>query len=212
MKRVLLTLAWACLLAGHAHADTFTIDRDTALTFRQIYNGGVWLQGVFDLTTTPPTPVYKHPTFGVEVYPDNPQGLVGFVGTITGDDNWMRIGVKNGDFGTYTGLRAFIANDNQSTWAVRLFANDCQTSWRYLKSPVSSDEGTSATLELSFEEMALTTFGFDVLLDVGNDPCVKWPSATDAFHVSVVPAPVPAAALLALLGLGAAGMKLRKFV
>ena len=60
--------------------------------------------------------------------------------------------------------------------------------------------------------MALKTFGFDVLLDAGSDPCIKWPSITDTFHVSIAAAPIPAAALLGMLGLVTAGMKLRRFV
>ena len=64
--------------------------------------------------------------------------MVGFVGTQTGDDSWIRIGVKNGDFGAYTGLRAFIANDSPDSqsngkWKVRLFANNEVTAWSGLK-------------------------------------------------------------------------------
>ena len=64
MKGILSTLALACLLAGHANADTFAVDCDTALTFRQIFAIDGWLQGVFDCTTTPPTQVYKPPHSG----------------------------------------------------------------------------------------------------------------------------------------------------
>ncbi|MGE5294902.1 MAG: hypothetical protein ACM3VT_08730, partial [Solirubrobacterales bacterium] len=214
MKKILLILALACLLTGHAYADVFNLDADTALRFRQIPTGASWLHGVFDLTTTPPTQVY--PVFGLGVlgYPDHlAKAEVGFVGTISGDGEYMRIGLRDDEFGTYTGFRARIANDNQSVWSVRLFANGYTGNWQRLYPPeLSTDDLLRvADLEIPFEgEEDLTKFGFDVLLNTGSE--CYWPSMTDTVHVSVLPTPVPAAALLALLGLGTAGMRLRKLV
>ena len=54
----------------------------------------------------------------------------------------------------------------------------------------------------------VTNIGFNVGSNMGVTGA-NWPSNPDIFHVSIVP--VPAAFILGLLGLGAAGIKMRKY-
>ncbi len=204
MKRILLTTLVVGLLAGQASAAIYELDRTTALTFRQLTPTGSsgLLQGVFDLKTVPVTQVYASSIIPAVEYAVPFLGEVGFVGTLSGNDAWMRIGVAGASAGTYDGFHTQLANDNQSTWEVRAFANGAVSGgW------VAIDPGESTWLTVAFPEAALTTFGFDVRLHRYNGPLS--PSVTDTFHVSVVP--VPGAILLGFLGLGAAGLKLRKF-
>jgi len=209
VKRILLLVAVACLFAAQASADPYELDLNTALTFRQINTSSTaHLQGVFDLTVSPVTQVYTPTLFPATAYEEPFLGDVGFVGWLSGDGASMRLGVENSDIGNYTGFRTYVGNDNQSIWHVRAFANsDVSGDWVALR------PGQGAWLDVTFsDEVALTTFGFDVML--ATDPTdtypSDYPSVQDTFHVSAVP--VPGAVLLGLLGMGAAGLKLRRRV
>ncbi len=198
MKRVsVLSVVLVCLVAGQASAGPYTLDSATALEFRQILAPGSsgLLQGVFDGTTW----VYQDPWLPAVEYETTMQGQVGFVGTISGNQRWMRIGLED-SFGNYDGFRTFVGNDDQNTWEIRLFANDLVSDW------VVFPAGEGAWLELNFASADLTGIGFDVRL---NTSLPNPPSVTDAFSVSVVP--VPGAFILGMLGL-AGVMKLRRFV
>ena len=73
--------------------------------------------------------------------------------------------------------------------------------------PLAGGASTYLTILGEVETDDIDEYGFRVMgLMTGQDGN---PSQGDAFHVSVVP--VPGAILLGLLGLGAAGIKLRKF-
>ncbi len=203
MKRAsLLSVLMVCWLAGQASAGPYTLDSATALEFRQILAPGSsgLLMGVFDGTAW----VYQNPLFPATAYPAIMQDDVGFVGALSGNQSWMRIGLED-SFGDYDGFRMFVGNDDQSTWDVRLVADDLTSNW------VSIPVGESASLELTFASTALTRIGFDLRLNTGlPNP----PSLTDTFHISVVPlpgVPLPGAFILGMLGL-AVGLKLRRFV
>ncbi len=200
MRRAsLLAVSTICLLAGQVSAVPLTLDSATALEFRQILAPGSsgLLQGVFDGANW----VYQNPWLPAVEYPAVMQGMVGFVGTISGGQSWMRIGLED-SLGDYDGFRMFMGNDDQSDWQVRLFANELTSDWVVI--PI----GGSAWLELDFASTTLTTIGFDIRLNTGlPNP----PSLTDTFNVSVVLVPVPGAFTLVVAGL-VAGLKLRKFV
>lgn len=209
MKRILLLVVVVGLFAGQASADLYQLGHDTALTLRKIdMTGSGAFMGVFDLTLSPVSIVdesWEYDFLKAEDYEAPFQGEVGFVGTLSGNGSWMRIGAE-GDVGNYTGFRTYVANDNNSIWHVRAFANtSISGDWVALR------PGESTLLDVSFAtEAALETFGFDVMLvmDPTNTYPSDYPSVTDTFHVSVVP--VPGAVLLGLLGMGMAGFKLRK--
>ena len=142
-------------------------------------------------------------------------GAVGYVATL-GDgpdpDQFGTIligststGVVSGTYSTY---RAYVANDNDDPWQIALYV----------------DDGSGPTLS-SFVTVAPNNYAW-INYDLGSDidfstldlgiavrgiftglPNAQ-PSNPDVFHVSVVP--VPAAVLLGILGLGVAGLKLRK--
>ncbi len=209
MKRVLLSALMACVFVGQASAEMYTLDYATAIGFHQLPADGSsgTLMAVFNDTGQ----VYAFAPEGfpedmvVRQYADVMRGEVGFVGYLSGDLSWMRIGAE-GNFGTgnYTRFGAFLANDNNSTWQVRLVTNaetPTDADW------VSIDAGDSRWLELDFAPTALTMVGFDVRLNVAM---ADHPSLTDSFHVSVVP--LQGGAVLGVLGLAAAGLRLRKFI
>ncbi len=201
MKRILLSVSVICLLAGQASAGLFTLDYSTALSFRQITGGGSsgLLNGVYN--GDDPWP-YQNEYLPAEEYPSPMQGAVGFVGSLSGNLRWMRIGATTGDFTdpTYDSFGAWLANDDNSAWEVRLVTNDvAQDSW----TPLAPGE----SVWLTWGSAALTMIGFDVRL---NTSLLPKASPSDSFNISAVP--LPAGVLLGMLGLGVAGMKLRKSV
>jgi len=206
MKRVLLSVLMICLLVGQASAEMYTLDYATALDFRQLPADGSsgTLMGVFNDIEQ----VYVFAPEGfpeemvVSQYEEAMQGEVGFVGFLSGNLSWMRIGLLEDDFGTYSGFRTFLANDNENTWDVRLVANGVpDDEWV----PIAA--GESRWLELPFNSTGLTMIGFDVRLNTG---VFNPPSITDWTHISVVP--LQGGVILGILGLAAAGWRLRKLV
>ena len=210
MKKKLIVVFCLSLFlsAGSAMADMYELDHNTALTFREITSAGTAnavLESVFDISNPPMETVEWEISAGINTtYAPLPWlGSVGFVGSIRNDGDWIRIGADGSSIGDYTGFRTFVGNDNDDIWNVRAFANaETPTAW------VELVPGEGTWLELTFSEAALTTFGIDVMLDTG-DGSNDYPSEPDFFHVSVVP--VPGAVLLGILGLGAVGIKLRKY-
>ena len=111
----------------------------------------------------------------------------------------------------YDGITAYFQNDNNSTWSVRLFFDIGNTRYWSTVAALDGFGGSTyltagnfgGTLDLS----TITDIGFRVSAIM--DGSGTNPSSPDAFHISVVP--VPAAVLLGILGLGVAGLKLRKY-
>lgn len=125
-----------------------------------------------------------------EIYADSPTGLSG-----TG----------------YDGIKAFFANDDDDQWFFELFYVVGGTEYNSGFVGINgSDAGPPHTAYLTapfasagYLDLAqITNIGFRVKIDFGTD------GASDTFHVSVVP--VPGAVLLGMLGLSAAGLKLRR--
>ncbi len=202
MKHILLSVAAVCLLAGQASAGLYTLDYSTALTFNKLAGSGL-LNGVYDGLATPPNQwEYQNPWLPAQAYPSPMLGDVGFVGSLSGNQSWMRIGAT-GTFGTGTtsSFGAWLGNDDQSAWEVRLVANNTpESTW------TSISPGQFLWFDMPVSG-PLTMIGFEVRLNTGLTPT---PSPSDSFNISAVP--IPAAVLLGMLGLGVAGMKLRKFV
>jgi len=95
--------------------------------------------------------------------------------------------------------RLFVSNDdNNDPWGVRLYLAGVSY---VVPSFTILDPGDQTFLSLSFTPGTVTEFGFEV-----DYPRV---TGSDNFHISVVP--VPAALILGLLGMGAAGLRLRRF-
>lgn len=211
MKRILFLSALVVgLLAGQASAAMFELDNATA----QQFTSGVILSGVGDTDTltygpllTPPNP-YGRPTMS---------GNIGFQGGLldgVGGDTAAIAEVYGLNLGLsgsgYDGIRTYFQNDNDDAWSFQLFYVETSGveynsgtyvslapggGWTYLTAPAAS----SGSLDLA----NIQKMGFRVSGDFGSD------GSSDTFHVSIVP--VPGAVLLGILGLGAVGLKLRKY-
>jgi hypothetical protein len=152
-------------------------------------------------------------------------GQVGFEGGLTGDiavppyggTGEMQIsygGSPGLSGGLYDGISCYFQNDNNSKWSYQLF---------YLIGGVEYNSGAFVEVNPLGGSTSLSTGAPQGGLDLGTitnigfriqgnnmgsgDP--RYPSYSDDFHTSLVP--VPGAVLLGFLGLGAAGLKLRRF-
>ena len=236
MKRFLLFTLVIGLFAVQADAALWELDRPTALGFRTYddFDGGGG-----DTVGTPGTTgslgIYDgpglHATDGTDwgSYLDM-SGVVGFVsGPMIdlggGGDNYVTAEVhSNGSPGlasaTYSGITSYFQNDNDDIWEVQLFYVDSgdaglhESAWvslagdggsTYLTALDSDGVGGLELLDLA----NITDIGFRIRGNMIGQTNSDYPSSGDAFHVSVVP--VPGAVLLGILGLSAAGIKLRKF-
>jgi len=213
MKRFFLFVLVLGVLAGQASAAMWELDLPTA---QQFTNAAI-MSGVGDtdilffgsFLITPPN------AYGVSPM----RGLIGFQGTIkdgTGGDTLAAAqidtgGTISGLSGTgYDGVTAFFANDNDDQWEFELFyavgGTEYNSGFVGINGTVVGPPNT-AYLTAPFAGIldlgGITEIGFRVRTNFGVD------GASDTFHVSVVP--VPGAILLGFLGLGAAGIKLRRF-
>lgn len=222
-RKLLLVLCFAalCLSGAPASADLYELDAVTARLFREISTsdpGGNLALVIDSDGTFGSTASYSDGSLAFDMYGSTMQGAVGYVGQLGEDPTdgdifaSIHIGASGeavGIVGSYDGYSAWVANDNDDDWSVRLAADigagPIYSSWATL-SP-----GDSTTLTMNFAEIdfftTLNGIGFEVqgTFDGANGS----PSNPDFFHVSVVP--VPGAILLCMLGLGVAGLKLRKF-
>jgi hypothetical protein len=234
---LILSLATLCLSAVPASAAMFTLNHDAAMMLWDVFenpeNATSALTFVTDDTVTYGQPMsgevgfvgtlYTHPAD--PYYPFAQMGLgANFWGTSStgsGATTAQVIGTALGTaptnslvgFDTYT---LYIENDNNSEWSVNIFLNTgyvdqgetnnwYQNGWTVLL------PGQSVTLSIDLTSVAnlnhVTNIGFQVGGDLTN--LSGNPSDPDIYHISVVP--VPAALLLGMLGLSAAGFKLRRF-
>lgn len=238
MKRLLLSVVMVGLLAAQAQADVFDLSQDAAMMLWDTFENptsattqilavtedvgvyGVPMSGAVGVTGilyAPPTdPYFPWAAIGVGA------NFWGTSSTGSGATTAQVIGATLNTaptnslvgFDTY---RLFIENDNNSKWSVNLYMNTGFTDAPFSEpdnfyqgtwTELGPGESTVLTLDLSGVANLnhVTNIGFMVganLSDVDGNP-----SNSDVFHVSVVP--VPAAFLLGILGLGAAGVKLRK--
>jgi hypothetical protein len=191
MKRVLFFALLVCLPAGQVSADmTLTFNKTQAMALGELSvsggTGALW-------TVTDDPVVYEADTM---------LGEVGYIGLLMKGSS-ITIGATAGDLGltgAYTGFQLFLANDDDDPWQATLYVEGMTSpGFQTLTSGAGDtfvwDFGSSVTLA------ADTEIGFMIRSGIGR---------SDVFHMSAVPAPV--AVVLGMLGLGVAGLKLRKFV
>jgi hypothetical protein len=218
MKRnILLAILAVGLFAGQAFADMWEVDKDTALLFTDY----VVTQGSLSNSLS----VYDSPTskyFGTGPDMYGPMsGQVGFYGGLAGDaipgTAIMEIffeGALGLDGAGYDGISCYFQNDDQSIWSFQLFyvtaEGEHASAWAELgglggSKVLTASAGAPGGLDLEdIEKIGFRVMGTDM-----GGASQGHPSYSDDFHVSIVP--VPGAILLGLLGLGAAGVKLRRF-
>ena len=217
MKRFLLFAIVVGLFAVQADAALWNLDNPTARKFTQLSsNSAVYeLQLVIDNPGTVGSSTYleKAGFFGADgvvatndaAYGDTMLFNVGFAGSSSnivnsGDDPELWIGkALAGEFVSGDTLRIAISNDNDDKYTY--------TAW-YSNGLGSINQGAPLALAPDTHGVVsvvtagnVTHFGFSLELDPAE-------STPDTFHTSVVP--VPGAVLLGILGLSAAGLKLRK--
>jgi len=217
MKRVLLLGVLAALFAGQASAATYEMDRDTAALLRAItwsdpgFGNELYYIG-YDPGVAPADWIWgPSPNYGADM-----EYAVGFYGhlNILGTADALasvNIGLNGAKAlsGTYDSFVLPIANDDQQIWEYKLYVNTTGTDYASA-GWTSLAGGTQASLDLPLG----AGVDFSTLEDIGF--VVQFNKATtgggttisDDFHTSVVP--VPGAVLLGLLGLAAAGVKLRR--
>ncbi len=193
MKRVLLSVAVICLLAGQGWADmTLTLNKTQAMSLDGTVSAG-GTGSFYGVTDNP-----------LEYEADTMLGQVGYAGYLRRGSS-MTISATAEKLGltgqTFTSFELFLANDNDDPWQATLYVEG-QTSPAF----VSLIPGTSSTFVFNFsgpvELAADTDIGFIVQSSI---------SRSDVFHMSAV-VPAPVAVVLGILGLGVAGLKLRRFV
>jgi len=224
MKRFLLVTLVIGLLGGQANAALFEMDAATAADMRQVGSaisgtGALEYVGYND-GQNPGDEVYG-PTW--DAYDaDSMIYAVGFSGDLRDDSSSgglvsLTIGLYDGGAslglaGDYNRFSLPIANDNDDVWQYRAYVtvNDTTTTYSDGGSWISLDPDTSTALIV---DLGLVDIDFADVTGIGFQ--VQWDRSLnegrrgDFFSTSVVP--VPGAVLLGLLGLGVAGIKLRKY-
>jgi len=199
MNRVLLTVLVVGLLAAQASAGMYRLDKPTAQQFTQMNTPDVTRNQLFLVIDKPGT-LGSHIDWQYNSswnkYGPPMELEVGFLGQLA-DTDVMMIG-KAGNLDGYDSIGVNVANDDDDWWAVRLYLEGATYTPPAL---TNLDPGETAFLTLSGWTGDVTEFGFEINY-MGT-------RGSDNFHISVVP--VPAAVLLGMLGLGAAGIRLRKF-
>jgi len=226
MRKVLfLSICLVALLAisSVSKADIYEMDTPTARLLRDMH----WSD-----TETPTSNVIKYigdnpgdladRIYGSDLFYGSDEPMifkVGFSGDLTDyskdgvADVWIGLGtnVSSLPSGTYDSFVLPVANGDNQIWQYKLYAittgdygteDYISTSWKTLVG------GSSANLSLDF----VGGLDFSTLTDLGliirlNQSEIH--GYSDNFHTSVVP--VPGAILLGLLGMSAAGIKLRRF-
>jgi len=218
MKRILLLGIVVGLFAGQASAGMYEMDRITAGQLRPVSFSDDTVLGDNDVGYIGYSPgTLADRLFGtLGQYGSAMQLAVGFRGNleITDGDGFASVNFGLLDLSALQGLDSFdgfllpVANDNQQTWEFRLYVDTTGTDYVSSWTPLAA--GTHTTLSLPFggdvDFNTLEGIGFAVQFNQlttggGNN-------TSDDFHASVVP--VPGAVLLGLLGLAAAGVKLRR--
>ncbi len=207
------------LITAQTNAAMWEVDRATALQFTS-HN---MVQGFLDSSDIR---VYDGPNnkvygpAGGDTYGSTGNvmsGQVGFVATIGANSSPGDATIEIFDpspslSGVYNnGIKIYAENDNDDHWEVQLFYEATPGGDKDSGAFAHLSPGQSTWLSISdaVNLADVTKLGIRVQGHNMGGSNVGEPSNPDTFHTSVVP--VPGAVLLGMLGLGAAGVKLRKF-
>ena len=199
MKRILLTVLVVGLLASQASAGMYILDKPTAQQFTQQNTPDVTRNQLYLVIDTPGTlgsNIDWQYDSSWNKYGPAMELQVGFLGQLA-DTEVMMIG-KAGNLDGYDSFGVSIANDDDDYWSVRLYL----TGATYTQPALTNlSPGDVAFITLAGWTGNVTGYGFELNYEGTR--------GSDNFHISVVP--IPAALILGLLGMGAAGLKLRRF-
>lgn len=216
MKRFVLISIVVVIFAGQASAAIYELNKTTAKYFQQtsvISSTDIGNLGLV-IDKSPGTVYYSDGSVGSS-FGTSMQGAVGYVATLGDGPDPDQLGTiligstSTGVVsGTYSKYRAYVANDNDDPWQIALYVDDGSAITLSSFATVLPNENTWITLDLGSDvDFSTLDLGIAVRGTFTGLPSAQ-PSNPDIFHVSVVP--VPAAVLLGILGLGVAGLKLRK--
>ncbi|MBN1805949.1 MAG: hypothetical protein JW837_11925 [Sedimentisphaerales bacterium] len=215
MKKSLLFALVIGLFAVQANAAMYTLTTSYALTLNDIAYSDWHAAGANSPTINPA--LYGGYLGGM-------QGSVGFYGHLEdlgdgdtyADVQWGNSGSPlNLDLSGFTGYELFMANDNQSQWEVALYLVAGGTEYNTTSSYVSILPGSATNVVLDFSSLGISALDLADVDDIGfyirgnMTGGEGLPTNPDGYHISIVP--VPGAILLGILGMGIAGLKLRKF-
>ena len=227
-NKILLFICFAalCLSSAPAQADTYMMDATTAAGMRQLsisagdlglsyyvgYNPGDLADRVFGI----------YSSFGADMNLE-----VGFTGNLVdnggGDSAIAQIGLVNlvtppggaptysplGLSGLYDSFLLPISNDDDDIWRYQAYVTVGNT-----LTPTHVSGWTTLASETETELLvSFSNIDFSTVTGIGFElewkPSINGKKGSDEYHTSVVP--VPGAVLLGILGLGAVGLKLRKY-
>ena len=214
MKRILLLSVVVGLFAGQASAGLYTMDATTAGGMRLISTSTGDLCTLKYVGYNPGGP--GDWIFGAQTEYGAGEGnmtfAVGFTGNMVDNDQSgsaiAAIGlVGPGLTGQYDGFQLPIANDDDDTWRYQAYVTTASgtTPSGWSAGLIPGEQTTLLVSTPGLYYSTVTGIGFEI----GWDRSSNEGRSGDDFNTSVVP--VPAALLLCLLGLGAAGLKLRRY-
>jgi len=207
MKRILLSFIVVIALCGaQASAGLYQPNAGVTIGFTQ-QNAVNPLNQLFLVVAAPGTSTVGAPLnlYSLPQY-NGATPMMGQVGFATEGSAGQQtlIGTTNSMPAGTTAFALGFRNDDDDTWGVRLYVKDASTTYYSSSSPVvlASGAGKGISWSLPVALANVKGWGFELSYQ-GNDP-------PDISHMSVVP--LPGAVLLGLLGLSAAGIRLRRFV
>ena len=211
MKRFLLLSVVLTLIAGQANAAMYYMDQTTA--------AGMTLLGTSAGDTSSLLYVgYKPGGLADRVagsdpaYGDIMNLAVGFSGRLAdfsgGDSAIATIGLsKPALTGTFGGFVLPISNDDNQIWRYQSYVTVGATTYTSGWAQLTHEAQSALLANIGSDTDFANVTGIGFMIEW--KPSVNGYSASDDYHASVVP--VPAAVIMGLLGLGVAGLKLRRF-